>query len=788
MSIPRLLIALLVLLLAALLAALCYLHFADLNPYRSRIASLVGEATGREFRIGGNLDVNVWPSLFLEAEQLSLANAPWGSQPEMAEVGRVAIRIAPMSLLFGPVRVTEFDLADVALLLEADADGTSNWSMGQPAGEAEEKESKPPGEGAGGLAVLVSNASISNIVVTQVGPDGPVELVRLDELSVAPGSEDNLQVTGTGAVMAFPLSLDGHLGTQSEIRDSGAADLALSGALGELGIEVGGHVRATGSADSDRLQLALRTEDIAAVVAGAGLELPLTGPFALTASLDSKPQGLTADLESSLAGAGYRATVEQRGRAVSTDGVFTHLDKLGEMLGIAGLPAADVTIRAELAVADEALELAEMTIASGDARLTANGRLATGEGESKLQLRAVGSRLTDLLTTLPPLAFDGSADVQLSPESAVIDPLKATVGSSDLAGRLAVKSGERTSITGGLDSAKLDLTEFAGEEAEPANGTAPAEAAATAPAETPKEKYVFAEDPLSLEPLRTTDAEFELAVQELVSTAITVKDLAASLTLKDGNLNLHTRFTGPKGGVTDGDIEFDASSDQADLAAAVKMRGLRLNIASGEVESVEDVPPIDITLDLDASGTSPRTLAAGSNGRMLLTLGPGRLQNGLLGRVSGDVVAQLTSALNPFEAQETHTQLECGLALVKIDSGLATVEPVIIQSEKVMILAGGTVDLKTEKLALEFNTQPRKGVGVSADMFVTPFVALRGTLASPTVGVNEKGTLLTAGAAIATGGLSFLAQAAMDRAGGAMDRCATDLQKPEHQHPPLDAE
>ena len=73
-------------------------------------------------------------------------------------------------------------------------------------------------------------------------------------------------------------------------------------------------------------------------------------------------------------------------------------------------------------------------------------------------------------------------------------------------------------------------------------------------------------------------------------------------------------------------------------------------------------------------------------------------------------------------------------------------------------------------------------------MFVTPFVALGGTLASPSVGVNETGALLTAGAAMATGGLSFLAQALKDRAAGAMDHCATDLKKPEHQHPALAGE
>jgi hypothetical protein len=138
--------------------------------------------------------------------------------------------------------------------------------------------------------------------------------------------------------------------------------------------------------------------------------------------------------------------------------------------------------------------------------------------------------------------------------------------------------------------------------------------------------------------------------------------------------------------------------------------------------------------------------------------------------------------------QEQYSRLECALMLLSLEDGQGTLNPIMMQSDKIMVVAGGSIDLDTEKIAVEFNTKPREGVGVSADMFVTPFVALRGTLASPTVGVNETGTLMTAGAAVATGGLSFLAQAALDRASGAMDHCATEMPKPEHQHPALAAE
>jgi hypothetical protein len=53
-------------------------------------------------------------------------------------------------------------------------------------------------------------------------------------------------------------------------------------------------------------------------------------------------------------------------------------------------------------------------------------------------------------------------------------------------------------------------------------------------------------------------------------------------------------------------------------------------------------------------------------------------------------------------------------------------------------------------------------------MFVTPFVKLKGTLASPSIALDTKGAL----PAVGTGGLSVLAQAAADRAVGEKDSCA----------------
>jgi len=203
-------------------------------------------------------------------------------------------------------------------------------------------------------------------------------------------------------------------------------------------------------------------------------------------------------------------------------------------------------------------------------------------------------------------------------------------------------------------------------------------------------------------------------------------------------------------------------------------------VLSGDIKDLSLVPPIGITLDIKSSGGTPRALASSASGRVLVTQGKGRIENNLLAAVSGDVFAQLVSALNPFAKDDEFTTLDCTIFGLDIANGKADITGMYLQGEKLKIVADGDIDLTTEALNIEFNTQPRKGVGVSADMFVTPFVKLTGTLASPGVGLDKKGALL----AVGTGGLSVLTKAATDRAAGKLDKCAEVLAEV-GDHPPV---
>jgi hypothetical protein len=94
-------------------------------------------------------------------------------------------------------------------------------------------------------------------------------------------------------------------------------------------------------------------------------------------------------------------------------------------------------------------------------------------------------------------------------------------------------------------------------------------------------------------------------------------------------------------------------------------------------------------------------------------------------------------------------------------------------TNKLRIGSDAAIDLKTEKLEMTFRTTPRKGLTISAGEILNPFVMVVGTLAEPRLAVDAKGSLISGGAAVATGGLSILARATWNRLVRSKDPCET---------------
>lgn len=120
-------------LILAGLAIVVLIILWDWNWLRGPIERQVQARTGREFRIRGDLDVDLGWTPKISAESVSFGNASWSKQPVMADARRAELHVALSPLFRGQVQLPQIRLDHPRLLLETNPrGGPGNWVFGEP--------------------------------------------------------------------------------------------------------------------------------------------------------------------------------------------------------------------------------------------------------------------------------------------------------------------------------------------------------------------------------------------------------------------------------------------------------------------------------------------------------------------------------------------------------------------------------------------------------------------------------------------------------------------------------
>jgi uncharacterized protein involved in outer membrane biogenesis len=753
---------------ALLLAILLYLAFGDLSRHKGRIEALVTELSGRPFAIDGAFELQVLPSIRVRAERIRLGNAPGGSAPQMVEIGRLSMQVGLWSLVSGPVDIRSFELSDVAVVLEKDAEGKGNWVFGEEAAAEEKAESR--GAEATRVPAVILRAKLDNVRVAYREPRKPERVALLEIATIAPAADGLLAVAGKGRLVGYPFALTGEVGPLGGLVAGRDIRMAIQASLGNLRLDLKGALGRLDPLNGADLTLKAKHPDFGAVLKSLQLPVFATGASSLSARLSDTGEHTRFELDAKLGDISAKVDGTLRilglpGSDLRFEASVADAARLAAAFGVAGLPAGAAKANGRIASSRSEIRLETVSVQYGGAKATADGTIRTsGDPGVVLSVGLAAESLAKLREGLPAIPLRMSGNYAGSRAKLEMKNLKARVGESEIAASASMTRTGKRRIEADVASPAFDLTPFLAKET-----------AAKPPPKAAAKRFVFGEAPLSLGMLKGPDTRLHFAVGELKLAAGGLKDVDGTLRLGGGRLALEGRARGGVEGSSSGSVVLAQEDDgAAGLDLNITAARFRAGFGAGGAIQPGETPPTSVEASLRARGTSARQMAAGANGRFLVTLGPGRVKNGLAGVIGGDLIGELAGKLNPFAAQDPYTQLDCVVARADFADGQVTVNPILMQAEKVTVVALGKVDLHTEALTLNFNTRPREGIGISAGMFTTPFIELEGTLASPRVGVGTKGA--TAGvAAAATGGATVLAQGVLDRWRGAKDICSQVL-------------
>jgi len=144
-----------------LVGVLFGLTFLDVNAYRTEIASLAEQRTGRTLELAGPLQLGFSLTPTIVARDVRFGNAPWGSDPTMFAADRVAVRLSLSSLLSGNIGVTRLDVRGATLLLETGSEGKGNWVLDGLASDGEPSDAETQTSTAGLPRVVLEDVHVT---------------------------------------------------------------------------------------------------------------------------------------------------------------------------------------------------------------------------------------------------------------------------------------------------------------------------------------------------------------------------------------------------------------------------------------------------------------------------------------------------------------------------------------------------------------------------------------------------------------------------------------------------
>ncbi len=273
----------------------------DFNQYRGLIAEQVKSATGRELVIKGDLKAAIGLTPSVTVDEVSFANAPWGSRPQMAQVRRFEAQVALLPLLSGNIQIKRITLVDADVLLEKDAQGRANWQFdaGKPAPSG--TPAGAPADSAGLALPEVDKLEIRNArLVFNDEHAKRREQISIAKALLTPQDASRVKVDLEGTYNTLKFNLAGETGRLVNIARPGTTfPVKLAGGIADVvALKIDGTVREPLAGKGYDVMVAAEGRELATVLDTlreariANYRMTAFGPFKVAARLaDDAPGG-----------------------------------------------------------------------------------------------------------------------------------------------------------------------------------------------------------------------------------------------------------------------------------------------------------------------------------------------------------------------------------------------------------------------------------------------------------------------------------------------------------------
>jgi AsmA family protein len=263
-------------------------------------------------------------------------------------------------------------------------------------------------------------------------------------------------------------------------------------------------------------------------------------------------------------------------------------------------------------------------------------------------------------------------------------------GGSDLTGRFSAVAGKRVDADLHSRVARVrDIGRGAAGRAEPGDGP----------------PRLFADWKFPLRGLRARDARIRYRADSLQIGRLTVREASLPIRIEDGVLiaeHLHARTDH---GEAQGSITFDARTERPRATLRLSAEGIELaELLHKDSRPAAVTGPLGGKLELEGIGESPHALFGSSSGRLQLRLPSGELRATLAQALGLDLRALGLSLAHA----DDRVPVRCALLDARITDGRLQADPLVIDTQSVVLTGTGTLAMDTEALDVTLTARPKR--------------------------------------------------------------------------------
>jgi len=350
----------------------------DFGRFKSKAEVLVSEQLGREFRIDGDLHLNLGMSIELYADDVFLANPGWAKDDGFVTVRKIDISVDTWSLINGPIIVQRAEIDGIAVNLEKSPTGESSWEFdivqSEPVEQPEDLEVRPR------LPVILNYAAISNIRVTYDNPERETPIVFVaDSFRALRDENDYIKTELTGLLNGTPVNFSQSTGPMEELLGYANVSAEFDGNIGEITIRGSSWVDDLLAPRRPRLKLNIKGPNAQYLTDILAVQPVNKGPLELSMSIEESGDVMIATLECrfgefDLNIDGRFADVQQLKKIelnIQADG-----PDIGTVFRLLGKDYSDIDpfeIRGKIARSGDDLTIDNVLVVIGESNLTING-------------------------------------------------------------------------------------------------------------------------------------------------------------------------------------------------------------------------------------------------------------------------------------------------------------------------------------------------------------------------------------------------------------------------------